>query len=124
VLGFCIGGTYAILAASQFEQLRCAVSFYGTIRYATSDLKPISPLDVAQSLKCPLLGHYGEDDALIPLPDVEALRKELRSRPAEIYTYPGAGHAFHENFRPEVYRPVAAAEAWRRSTEYLEWYCA
>lgn len=125
VLGFCIGGSYAILAASQFKEFRCAISFYGTIKYAaTSDLKPLSPFDAAQKLACPFLGHYGEVDALIPLHDVEALKNQFKHKPAEIYTYPGAGHAFHEDFRPEVYRPIAAKEAWGRSIEYLQWYCA
>jgi carboxymethylenebutenolidase len=125
VLGFCIGGSYALLAASQFDQFRCAISFYGTIKYAeTNALKPLSPHDAAQKMTCPFLGHYGEEDALIPLHDVEALKKQLMHKPAEIYTYPGAGHAFHEDFRPEVYRPIAAKEAWARSVEYLNWYCA
>lgn len=125
VLGFCIGGSYAILAASQLNQFRCAISFYGTIKYAgTNDLKPVSPFDAARNLTCPFLGHYGEEDALIPLHDVEELKKQLTHKRAEIYTYPGAGHAFHEDFRPDVYRPVAAKEAWERSVEYLRWYCA
>jgi dienelactone hydrolase len=125
VLGFCIGGSYAILAASQFSQFCCAISFYGTIKYAeTNGRKPLSPHDAAQNMACPFLGHYGEDDALIPPHDVEALKKQLTRKPAEIYTYPGAGHAFHEDFRADAYRPVAAKEAWARSVEYLNWYCA
>jgi carboxymethylenebutenolidase len=125
VLGFCVGGSYAILAASQFEGLACSIAFYGTIKYAqTNDRKPQSPIDAAQTLKCPLLGHYGEQDPLIPLRDVDELRINLKQKPAEIYSYPGAGHAFHEDFRPEVYRPIAATEAWQRSIEYLRWYRA
>lgn len=124
VLGFCIGGSLAILAASHFNMLKCAISFYGTLKYAAiTENKPVSPIDAAANLKCPLLGHYGESDQLIPLDHVRETRELLHNRPAEIYTYPGAGHAFHEDFRPEVYRPVAANEAWRRSLEYLEWYC-
>lgn len=125
VMGFCVGGSFAILAASEIESLACAIGFYGTIRYGqTTDRKPVSPLDAAQHLKCPLLAHYGEQDPLIPQSDVEALRSTLKSHPAEIYSYPGAGHAFHEDYRPEVYRPIAAQEAWRRSLAYLDWYRA
>lgn len=125
VMGFCVGGSFAILAASEIEGLACAIAFYGTIRYGeTSDRKPVSPHDAAQNLKCPLLGHYGEQDPLISQGDVETLRSRLKSHPAEIYTYPGAGHAFHEDYRPEVYRPIAAQEAWRRSMAYLDWYRA
>lgn len=124
VLGFCIGGTYAILSGTQFNLFRCSVSFYGSLKYSEiTEAKPVSPLDTVQELSCPLLGHYGEDDPLVPLEHVLELRNQLRNRPSEIYTYPGAGHAFHEDFRKEVYRPVAAQEAWKRTLTYLRWYC-
>ncbi|MGP3937854.1 dienelactone hydrolase family protein [Nonomuraea sp. KM88] len=122
-VGFCIGGTYALLAASQVPGLRCAVTFYGMLRYAdTTDAKPVSPLDTAEKAACPVLGHFGEADHLVPATDAAELAERLRGKPAEIYTYPGAGHAFHEDFRPEVYRPVAATTAWARTQQYLSYY--
>jgi dienelactone hydrolase len=124
VLGFCVGGTYAILAASSLNLFTCAISFYGTTKYSEiNERKPLSPIDAVKNLTCPLLGHYGEADPMIATQEIEDFRARLRTQPAEIYTYPGAGHAFHEDFRPEVYRPIAATEAWRRSLEYLHWYC-
>jgi len=123
VLGFCIGGTYALFAAAERPEVGCAVDFYGQLRYAEqTENKPSSALDVAAEVKCPLLGHYGDSDHIVPVGDVAALAAELAGRPAEVLLYPGAGHAFHEDFRPEVYRPVAATEAWRRSILYLDWY--
>jgi len=123
VLGFCVGGTYALLAASTMDAFACAISFYGPPKYLELTAnKPLSPLAAAADLKCPLLAHYGEADPLIPLPHVQELREQLKAKPAEIYTYPGAGHAFHEDFRPEAYRPIAAQEAWQRSLKYLHWY--
>ncbi|HWK62671.1 MAG TPA: dienelactone hydrolase family protein [Eoetvoesiella sp.] len=124
VLGFCVGGTYALLAASSMDMFRCAITFYGPPKYNELNAnKPLSPMDAIANLKCPLLGHYGEADTLIPKQHVEDLRTRLEAKPAEIYTYPGAGHAFHEDFRPEAYRPIAAQEAWQRSLRYLHWYC-
>lgn len=122
-LGFCVGGTYALLAAAQLSGLSCAVTFYGMLRYPelTSN-KPVSPLDVAEKIACPVLGHFGEADHLVPLTDARQLEKRLAGRAAEIYTYPGAGHAFHEDFRAQVYRPVAAVTAWSRTRQYLSWY--
>lgn len=123
VLGFCVGGSYSLLAASSMDGFRCAVAFYGPPKYLeTNDNKPLSPLVAASGLRCPLLGHYGEADTLIPLEHVHELRERLQGKPAEIYTYSGAGHAFHEHFRPQAYRPVAAQEAWERSLRYLRWY--
>jgi carboxymethylenebutenolidase len=123
VLGFCIGGSYALLAAAELAGLSCAVTFYGMLRYPelTSN-KPVSPLDAAAEIACPVLGHFGEADHLVPVADARELGERLAGRPAEVYTYPGAGHAFHEDFRAQVYRPVAAATAWSRSREYLSWY--
>ena len=34
-------------------------------------------------------------------------------------TYPGAGHAFFNDTRPEAYRPAAAADAWARAVAFL-----
>jgi carboxymethylenebutenolidase len=122
-LGFCIGGSYSLMAASHIGRLRCAISFYGQLRYQElSDNKPISPIDTVDELGCPLLGHFGEADHLVSIEHVMELQKRVQGKAAEIYTYPGAGHAFHEDFRPPVYRPVAATTAWDRTVTYLDWY--
>jgi dienelactone hydrolase len=122
-VGFCIGGTYALLASAGVDGLAAAVSFYGMLRYkeATAS-KPRSPLDAVSEARCPLLGHFGENDHLVPVSDAEELRRVTSSQPAEIYTYPGAGHAFHEGFRPQVHRPVAAATAWERTMMFLKYH--
>lgn len=122
-LGFCIGGSYALFAALDDPELGCAIDFYGQLRYRRrTHEKPCSPLEVIGESAVPVLAHYGDRDHLVPLQDVEALRLLLAERPAEVLVYPGAGHAFHEDFRSPVYRPVAATEAWRRSLLYLNWY--
>lgn len=123
VLGFCIGGTYGLFAAADQPDLGCVIDFYGQLRYRErTDNKPESALDVASKAGCPVLAHYGDRDHIVPPPDVAELRDSLAGKPAEVFRYSGAGHAFHEDFRPAVYRPVAANEAWRRSIAYLDWY--
>ncbi len=123
--GFCIGGMYAYLAACEYEQIAAAVDFYGTVRYAaTSEHKPISPLDRARELNAPLIGHFGDFDRLISGDDVDAFASALREHGKiyEFYAYQGAPHAFDEDFRAQVFRPVAAREAWSRSLCFLDWY--
>ena len=123
LLGFCIGGTYALFAAVDHPQLACSIDFYGMLRYSElTENKPVSPLDAVKDAACPVLAHYGDRDYLVPVGDVTTLADELAEHPAEVFLYPGAGHAFHEDFRPGVYGPVAAAEAWQRSLLYLNWY--
>jgi carboxymethylenebutenolidase len=122
-LGFCIGGTYALLAGVDHPDLGCVVAFYGQLRYTErGENKPRSPLDVIGETDCPLLAHYGDSDHLIPREEVAELQIRVSGKPAEVYVYPGAGHAFHEDFRPPVYRVAAANDAWRRSLLYLDWY--
>lgn len=122
ITGFCMGGQYALLAACTVDGLAACVSWYGMLRYAGhSAAKPASPLELAAGLRCPYLGLFGEDDAIIPLADVDELRAALQSggQPHEIIVYPGAGHAFFNDTRPDTYRPAVAAAAWPRAVAFL-----
>jgi carboxymethylenebutenolidase len=122
ITGFCLGGQYALMAACTVPRLAACVSWYGMLRYAeTNERKPESPLAMAPRLVCPYLGLFGEEDGLIPGRDVEELRGILGNagKTFEIVTYPGAGHAFFNDARPDVYRPRAAADAWPRAVAFL-----
>jgi len=123
ITGFCMGGQYALLAACTSSAFAACVSWYGMLRYAENDeRKPASPLQRAAHLACPYLGLFGEEDALIPLADVENLRHSLATagKAFEIVTYQGAGHAFFNDARADAYRPAAAADAWRRAVAFFQ----
>jgi carboxymethylenebutenolidase len=124
LIGFCMGGQYALLAACTCKGLSAVAPFYGMVRYAAGldrAKKPRQPLDAIRDLSCPLLGLYGAEDALIPVADVEELKRRLaQTRHAhEIHLYAGAGHAFLNDTRPEAYRAEAAADAWSRLVPFL-----
>jgi carboxymethylenebutenolidase len=124
VTGFCMGGQYALLAACTCRGLSACAPFYGMVRHppgADPVRKPRAPLDALKDLRCPVLGFYGAEDALIPPADVEALRAALAAsgHEAEVRVYPGAGHAFMNDARPDAYRPHAAADAWGRLVPFL-----
>jgi carboxymethylenebutenolidase len=127
ITGFCLGGQYALMAACTVPGLAACVSWYGMLRYAERDaIKPASPLDLAADLACPYLGLFGEDDALIPPADVAELGAILArgDKRFEIVTYPGAGHAFFNDTRPDAYRPDAAADGWQRAVAFLRRHLA
>jgi carboxymethylenebutenolidase len=122
VAGFCMGGQYALMAACSDAKVAACVSWYGMLRYAErDDVKPQSPLDLADRLACPYLGLFGADDALIPPADVEELRGKLEATGKDftIVSYPGAGHAFFNDTRPEMYRPEAAHDSWDKALAFL-----
>jgi carboxymethylenebutenolidase len=122
ITGFCMGGQYALMAACSVDGIAVCVSWYGMLRYAErTAAKPASPLELASDLRCPYLGLFGAEDGIIPLADVDELRSVLeRARKThEIRVYPGAGHAFFNDTRPDAYRPAAAADAWPRALAFL-----
>jgi carboxymethylenebutenolidase len=131
VVGFCMGGMYALLAAALCRGLGASVVFYGLLSHAHGMLhaaggldparKPREPLAAAPGITCPLLAFFGEDDEFVPLADVERLRAALSgaSRPADVVVYPGAGHAFMNDTRPAAFRPELARRAWSRTLEFL-----
>ncbi len=122
ITGFCLGGQYALLAACTVPGIAACVSWYGMLRYAErTPNRPASPLDLAPQLACPYLGLFGAEDPLIPRADIEELRTILarEGKVFEIEIYPGAGHAFFNDTRPDAYRPAVAAVAWLRAVAFL-----
>lgn len=129
VTGFCMGGQYALLAACRCRGLSACAPFYGMLRYEPGldpARKPRAPLDALADLSCPVLGLYGAEDPIIPLADVHELEERLAKsgQPSEVRIYPGAGHAFMNDTRPEMYRPAAAADAWPRVVAFLREHLA
>jgi carboxymethylenebutenolidase len=125
VVGFCMGGQYALLAACACRGLSACAPFYGMVRYAPGldpAKKPRSPLEALADLRCPVAGFYGAADAIIPPADVAELRDRLAKTGQlfEVEVYDGAGHAFMNDTRAEMYRPAAAADAWGRLVRFLE----
>jgi carboxymethylenebutenolidase len=120
IVGFCFGGRVTFLVAAR-RSLGAAVGFYGG-GIASKGMLPFDPLiDEAATLKTPWLGLFGDEDASIPVEDVEKLREALKSAPVDndVVRYEGAGHGFHCNVRAD-YHPEAAADGWRRTLEWFE----
>ena len=120
--GFCMGGKYTFLAASHCRGLAAAVAWYGMLRAPSLDREnPEHALDALEHVRCPVLGLFGAEDALIPGSDVDELRARAAKRrlPIEVVVYPNAGHAFANELRPETYRKPAADDGWRRALDFF-----
>ncbi len=124
VTGFCWGGQIALTFPAFYRDTRALVAWYGSpTRAQKDDPKPLSPLDVAAEIPCPVLLLYGGADPSIPVADVDRLEAALRAagRPVEKHVYPGAGHAFHSDGRSS-YHPEAAKDAWARCLAWFQKY--
>jgi carboxymethylenebutenolidase len=121
-LGFCMSGRHMYLLASQATELSAVAVFYGRPQNARiSEKQPVHPIDVLPQIRCPFLGIYGEADVSIPAEQVAAVREVLRKQGKifEIYTYPGAQHAFGNDTNPERYHPQASADAWSKMIAFF-----
>lgn len=118
IVGFCMGGTVAFVAATRYA-LGAAVSFYGG-GIAEGRFGLPAQADVAGDLKCPWLGLYGDLDQSIPVAEVETLREAASSSDVktEVVRYAEAGHGFHCDAR-DSYHEASAKDAWQRC---LSWF--
>lgn len=110
IIGFCMGGTFALRAACEMPELKAAAPFYGDIPEE----------NVLQKLRVPTLFIAGERDAWINPGKVNGLKQVAKKYdlPVEVVSY-DADHAFFNDTRPQVYDAEAAADAWRRVLEHF-----
>jgi len=103
-VGFCWGGTIALLANLRLGLP--AVSYYGA--------RNVRFLD--EPLRAPMQFHFGDRDSSIPAKDIALHREKLPD--AGIYVYP-AGHAFNRDIDPNHYDADSARLAHRRTLEFF-----
>ncbi|MGB3233433.1 MAG: dienelactone hydrolase family protein, partial [Mycobacterium sp.] len=110
-VGFCMGGGLVWrLLDSGAPELTAAFPFYGPT--------PENP-DFSGSEDVAVLGFYGELDQRVNAtePTAAAALQEA-GLVHELVTEPGANHAFF-NDTGDRYDPAAAADAWRRTLDWL-----
>jgi carboxymethylenebutenolidase len=112
VIGFCMGGSYALALPCVSQDIKAAAPFYGEI----------PPDDQLKNLSCQVFYAYGETDGWIQRKDVERLADALRrfDKRGEVKIYPGCSHGFFNDTRPDVYRAAEAHDAWQRALKLFD----
>ncbi|CAN5459176.1 dienelactone hydrolase family protein [soil metagenome] len=105
VVGYCLGGRLAWLAACQLNGLSAAVTYYGGGMPALAHLKA----------RVPVLAHFGENDHGIPLVTVEEFRGKQPDVKVELYP---AGHGFSCDARA-AYEQASAKLARERTIDFF-----
>jgi len=114
VVGFCMGGGLALwLAVRRPDEVRAVVPFYG--------IAPHGAEPDWSALTAAVEGHYAEHDDMADREAVAAFEQQLRDLGKDVrtFTYPGTGHAFFNDTRPDTYDGEAARQAWVRTLEFL-----
>jgi carboxymethylenebutenolidase len=111
-IGWCMGGGYSLDVALQEPTLAADVINYGHLATDSDALKKIN---------APILGLFGAQDRGITPDDVhkfEATMKQLGKK-IDVKIYDDAGHAFENPNNKDGYRPADAADAWKRTVDFL-----
>ncbi|NKB48103.1 MAG: alpha/beta fold hydrolase [Alphaproteobacteria bacterium] len=104
IVGFCMGGSVAWFAAAR-SPVDVAVCYYG------GDISS----NQGETPKCPVMFHWGAEDAGIPLDGVRAVEANHPDIPSFIYD--GAGHGFSCSRRGS-YHEVSAGQAMERTLAF------
>ena len=124
VTGFCWGGGTTIQVAATNPDVKAAVAWYGPVgRPYQGASGPVTGFDVAKDIKVPFLGLFGETDKNPPPEDARKFGEMVKHHNpnVEIVVYPGAGHAFHADYRPS-YNKAAADDGWNRCVAWFNKY--
>jgi carboxymethylenebutenolidase len=110
-LGFCLGGrlVYELAAVADPDAV---VSYYGS--------GIASQLDSASRINMPVIFHFGDADAYLPLAEANQIRDAFAGHAeTEVHIHAGAGHAF-DNPSPMFHHQAASEEAWPQTAAFLK----
>ena len=105
IVGYCWGGLITWLAAAKLSGLSAAVPYYGGGILDNAELEP----------KVPLMAHFGDKDAHIPVEGVKKLAERHKKHPIFIYS---ADHGFNCDQRGS-YDAAAAKQARERTLDFF-----
>jgi carboxymethylenebutenolidase len=108
IVGYCWGGFVTWLASEKVPGLSCAVPYYGGGMPDHANVQP----------KVPVMGHFGEKDAHIP---VEGVKKLAAAHPKDQFFFYDADHGFNCDQRGS-YNAPAAKQARARTLEFFRKY--
>ncbi|HEY7967199.1 MAG TPA: dienelactone hydrolase family protein [Solirubrobacteraceae bacterium] len=122
VLGFCMGGTFALDLAA-LEPNLAVVAYYGfPVPQPTIAAPPPAPLGLTAQMSGSILALWGDEDSSVGMDNVAAFVEAMRDSPAEFdhRVYHGLGHAFLA--QADLGDPDAEDDpsgSWRLAVEHL-----
>ena len=105
VVGYCFGGLMTWLAACELDGVAAGSAYYGGGIAG----------ELERTAKCPVMMHFGDLDAHIPLSDVDKVRAAHADLEVHVYS---ADHGFNCDHRAS-YNAPAAATARTRTLDFF-----
>jgi carboxymethylenebutenolidase len=120
VMGHCMGGRMALLAAGSVPGFCGVIDYYGG-SVARSWGEGPTPFDGVRNIRCPIIGFFGNEDRHPSPQDVDQLDAELTQRAIahEFHRYDGVGHGFQNPAHDAPQERAAAEDAWAKTFAFL-----
>ena len=121
MVGFCWGGRAVWLYAAHNPAIKAGVAYYGLLNGMKSDIKANDPIDIASTLKVPVLGLYASQDSFIKPEIIEQMQAGLEKSDShsEIVVFPNVNHGFNADYRP-TYNKTSADYSWQLTRDWLK----
>lgn len=126
IVGHCWGGRIAWLGACHVSDIKaCAVFYGGRIKNEFACKSP-APITLADRIKCPVMGIFGNEDQGPSPADVNDYQEALRKSGVDnsFHRYDGAGHGFQDFTNEERFREQQSEDAWGKVTAFFKHYVA
>jgi carboxymethylenebutenolidase len=120
IVGFCMGGTLAMLAAGREPLPDVTVVFYGFPASQTTELAPLAPMNEVEQVRSPMLGFWGDEDKGVGMDNVKHYEEALDRTGAfhDFTIFPNVGHGFL-TFKPDAPAFEASQEAFQKAVAFL-----
>jgi carboxymethylenebutenolidase len=113
IVGWCMGGGYALAFATAQPKLRAAAMNYGRLVTAPEKI---------QAIHASLLGNFAGQDRGIAVADVRTFEQQLKDghKDVDIKVYDPDGHGFMNPNNKKGYDEAAATDAWSRIDAFFK----
>ncbi len=113
VIGWCMGGSYSYIAATNLPRLAACVINYGKVGTTKSEVGPIS---------CPVLCNFAGKDRTYTVELGKKFEEAMKAEGKTVifHEYPGVNHAFMNPNNPGAYDEPQAKLAWKTIYAFLD----
>ncbi|TVT27947.1 dienelactone hydrolase [Amycolatopsis rhizosphaerae] len=124
VIGWCLGGRFALILGGQDDRLAGVVAYHPTVPGTPPPNHKVDAVAHTARIKAPVMMLYPGADAAVPLESFQRLQTALQSRETGasiVHVYPHAEHGFSD--RKKHRNPVNAeafALSWPQVLEFIQ----
>lgn len=121
IAGHCMGGRHAFLGASCIPELTGAIAYYSADMFEPWGGE-VSPFDLLDKIRCPVIGFFGGKDRNPAPADVDRIAGRLSAHHVEFvfHRYPDVGHAFQQNAARSPEEQRAADDSTAKTIAFMK----